>query len=70
MRSKNPKPAPAAAVYWPRDLEVRYGISRTTRVDWEKKGRIPARDFHVGGVAEGWYVETLHAAERNEAVRP
>lgn len=61
------KKKPAAAVYWPGDVEGRYGISRTTRLDWEAKGLLPARDVHIGGIPEGWYVETIHAAERNKA---
>jgi hypothetical protein len=47
-------------------LEQQYGISPETRLRWEKTGRLPARDVHVGGLLVGWKPATLEAAERGE----
>lgn len=53
-------------VIWPKGLEERYGISKTTRWLWEQQGKLPPRDFHVGNKPEGWYLSTIEAAERGE----
>ena len=53
-------------VVWPRDIEVRYSISSTTRWRWERTGRLPKRDFFVAGVPEGWRPETLDRADRGD----
>ena len=50
-------------VIWPKGVEVRYGISAPTRWRWERDGKLPARDFNIGG-RTGWRLETLDAAER------
>jgi len=52
------------AVYWPRDLEARYGIAAPTRTRWERTGRLPERDFFLEGRPVGWFVETIEGAER------
>ena len=36
------------ALYWPRDLQLRYAVARQTIDRWEKLGHIPPRDFFVG----------------------
>jgi len=51
------------AVVWPRGVEQRYGISAVTRWRWERSGKLPPRDIHVGDQS-GWRPETLAAAER------
>jgi len=56
-------PVRGDAVIWPRGLERRYGISAVTRWRWERSGRLPPRDVHVGG-RSGWRPETI---ERYEA---
>jgi predicted DNA-binding transcriptional regulator AlpA len=55
------------AVVYPRGVQQRLGISSVTRWRMERDGRLPARDFHVAGVAVGWRPETLAAAERGPA---
>lgn len=54
------------SILWPRDLEIRYAISAPTRWRWEGTGKLPKRDVHVGGVAKGWHLRTIEAAERGE----
>jgi hypothetical protein len=70
-RAKAPKPedartrpAPIAgtAVVWPAGVEQRYGISDITRWRWERAGKLPPRDIHVGG-RSGWRPETLASFE-------
>lgn len=57
-------PASTATVIWPRGVEERYGISAVTRWRWERTGKLPPRDVHIG--RGGWRPETLEAAERGE----
>lgn len=66
-RRKN-RHAPIAgdAVIWPAGVERRYGISPITRWRWERAGKLPARDVHIGG-RSGWRPETLAAAESSAA---
>ena len=56
-------PVRGDAVIWPRGIEERYGISSVTRWRWERSGRLPPRDVHIGG-RSGWRPETLERAER------
>jgi hypothetical protein len=58
-------PIEGTAVIWPAGLERRYGISPITRWRWERAGKVPPRDVHIGG-RSGWRPETLEAAERGE----
>lgn len=51
-------------IIWPAGIEQRYGIATITRVRWEKAGKLPPRDVHVGGRAVGWRPSTIEAAER------
>jgi len=51
-------------VIWPRGVELAYGISAITRWRWERAGRLPARDVHIGG-RSGWSPDTLAAAEQS-----
>lgn len=62
-RRKN-RHAPIAgdAVIWPSGVCRRYGISPITRWRWERAGKLPPRDVHIGG-RSGWRPETLVAAE-------
>lgn len=62
-RRKRPAPVGGAVVVWPAGVEARYGITAVTRWRWERDGRLPARDVHVGG-RDGWRPETLEAFER------
>lgn len=62
----NSAPKPGASVFWPRQVEQRYGISPQTRWRWEKEGRLPPRDVNLGGKT-GWRVDTLAAAEKTAA---
>ena len=52
------------ALYWPRDLQLRYAVARQTIDRWEKLGHIPPRDFFVGTRAVAWHVGTIERAER------
>ena len=61
-RAKKAKPAPS--VLWPVDVANRYGVSEKTRWEWERDGKLPKRDVHIGGEAVAWYVTTIEAAER------
>lgn len=63
---KRAAPIRGEAVIWPRGVEQRYGISAVTRWRWERAGKLPPRDVHVGG-RDGWRPETLEAAERGSA---
>ena len=54
------------AVYWPRDLQLRYAVARQTIDRWEQVGNLPKRDFYVGSRPAGWYVETIERAEREQ----
>ena len=54
-------------VIYPRGLEVRYGISLSTRWRWEKDRLLPPRDVFIGGKAVGWKPETLDAADSGQA---
>jgi hypothetical protein len=58
-------PAPGIALS-PAEVEHRYRVSNTTRQRWERQGRLPPRDFYVGGKATGWLMTTIERAERNE----
>jgi predicted DNA-binding transcriptional regulator AlpA len=51
------------SVIWAAGLQERYGISAPTRWRWEKTGRLPPRDVHIGG-RSGWRPETIEAAEQ------
>jgi hypothetical protein len=51
-------------VIWPRGLELRLGISAITRWRWERAGKLPPRDVHIGG-RSGWSPDTLAAAEQS-----
>jgi hypothetical protein len=64
MADKRTRGAPVAGsrVIWPKGLEERWGISPVTRWRYEKSGKIPARDVHIG--QGGWRPETIEAAER------
>lgn len=55
------------AVIFPRGLEVRYGWSAPTRWRAERDGRVPPRDFYIGGRPVGWRPETLDRAEPGQA---
>jgi predicted DNA-binding transcriptional regulator AlpA len=61
-KPKTPRLAGSAVIY-PRGLEERYGWSAPTRWRAERDGRVPPRDFFIGGRAVGWRPETLAAAE-------
>lgn len=58
---------PVERVFLPRHVEARYGVSGMTRWRWEKDGKLPPRDVHIGGKAAGWYASTIERAERGEA---
>jgi len=72
--SKEPKPRKAkrgpregTSVVWPRGVAARLGVSSITRWRMEKDGRLPPRDYFIGGVAVGWKPETLERAARGPA---
>lgn len=56
-------------IVWPKAIEARYDISRTTRYLWEQSGRLPPRDVFIGGKAAGWSPAVLEAMERGPAKR-
>lgn len=53
-------------VIYPRGVELRYGISLSSRWRWERDGKLPRRDVYIGGNAVGWRPETLETAERGQ----
>jgi hypothetical protein len=59
------EPAPSVALT-PAEVEHRYRVSDTTRMRWERLGKLPKRDFFIGGKPRGWLLETILRAERNE----
>ncbi|MHB8816248.1 MAG: helix-turn-helix transcriptional regulator [Steroidobacteraceae bacterium] len=54
-------------VIYPRGLEIRYGISLSTRWRWERDGLLPARDVYIGGKAVGWRPETIDTSDRGQS---
>lgn len=54
------------AIIWPKGIEQRYGITKTTRWQWEQKGKLPPRDVHIGGEPLGWKPSTIEGMERGE----
>jgi hypothetical protein len=58
-------PAPSVALL-PAEVEHRYRVSDTTRMRWEREGKLPKRDFFIGNKARGWLLTTLEKAERGE----
>ena len=64
--AETPARVDAPAIVRPRGAARRYDVSEQTIARWEKSGRLPKRDFFIGGVAEGWHVATLEAADRGE----
>jgi len=64
-KAKNPKKTkPAPAVLWPRDVQQLFGVTNATRWNWERSGKLPARDVYMRGEAVGWYATTIEAAMR------
>lgn len=63
---RGPGPSQGTAVVWPSGVEARYGIKPVTRWRWERAGKLPPRDVHIGG-RDGWKPETLEAAERTRS---
>jgi predicted DNA-binding transcriptional regulator AlpA len=57
------------AVIWPKGLEAMLGISAPTRWRWEKDGKLPRRDVHIGG-RDGWKPETIEKALSGQLVQP
>jgi len=53
---------------WPRGLRDRYGISGPTLWRWERAGKLPRRDVHIGGRAVGWRPDTIERAEQGDMV--
>lgn len=66
MADKRTRGAPLGGtdVIWNAGLEARYGISPPTRWRWERAGKLPPRDVHIGG-RSGWKLATIEAAERS-----
>lgn len=62
-RKSKRRPHEGKAVVWVAGVEDRYDISAVTRWRWERKGKLPPRDVHVGG-RSGWRPETLANFER------
>jgi hypothetical protein len=71
MADRRTRGTPAAGdrVVWPSGVQLRYGITGVTRWRWERSGKLPARDVHIGGKS-GWRPETLEAAEQSGAFGP
>lgn len=60
-KQRRQRPAAARAILWPRDIEDQLAISTPTRWRWERSGKLPPRDAHVGGKAVGWRPSTIEA---------
>lgn len=69
LRTDKAKRGPRAgsAVIWPGGVEEMFDVSPPTRWRMERDGRLPPRDYYVGGKAVGWRPETLDAASRKSA---
>jgi hypothetical protein len=50
------------AVVYPVGVEQKLGCSKNTRRRMERDGRLPPRDFFIGGKAIGWRPDTLATA--------
>jgi hypothetical protein len=63
-----PYRAPASPVaLTPADIVHRYRISNWSRLRWEREGRLPKRDFFIGGKAVGWLTETILKMEAGDS---
>lgn len=62
--NRTPQRREPEAFVSPRALELRYGWSAATRRRAEQDGRLPRRDFFIGGKGVGWRLATLEAAEQ------
>lgn len=51
-------------IIWPKGIEARYNISKTTRWLWEQQGKLPPRDVYIGGELAGWSPAVIEAMER------
>ena len=60
-------PAAQRTGLYPCELEHRQGYSAVTRWRMERDGRLPPRDWIVGGKAVGWRITTIEASERPQA---
>jgi len=58
-------PKPSVALL-PKEVAIRYRIADYTRSRWEREGKLPKRDFFIGGKPRGWKLETLLRAEAGE----
>jgi predicted DNA-binding transcriptional regulator AlpA len=65
-RRIHPAPRAGTAVIWPAGLREMLGISDVTMWRWERKGKLPARDIHIGG-RSGWSRATIDDALRPRA---
>jgi predicted DNA-binding transcriptional regulator AlpA len=63
---KRPPHAGTAAV-WPQGVQQMFDISAPTRWRYEKTGKLPPRDVHLGSKS-GWRHETLAAFARSGIV--
>ncbi len=70
LTGKKKGPRAGTAVIWPGGVQERYGVSHITRWRMERDGRLPPRDFFIGGVAVGWRPETLAVAETAAKASP
>ena len=64
-RSYRRAPRGGTRVVWPAGLEEMLGISTPTRWRWERAGKLPPRDVHIGG-RSGWRPDTLERALNGE----
>lgn len=66
MSTNRRRERPAAAIYWPADVEKLLDISTPTRWRMERDGRLPARDAFLGGRPVAWMRATIDRALRGE----
>ena len=65
---KPQRPAAPGVALSPAEIEHRYRVSNTTRQRWEREGKLPKRDFFIGGKPRGWLRDTILRAERGKTV--
>lgn len=60
-------PAAQRTGLYPHELEHRWGRGSVTIWRMQRDGRLPPRDWFIGGKAVGWRISTIEALESGKA---